>query len=75
MNDEARRMLLEFACDGVIVRLAMQRFQTYLDQGLSEDTAAERMRNEFMPEARAWRREQISKFDLMHRPAPSDAVN
>jgi hypothetical protein len=72
MNDQARRML-ETAC--AIVKLAMIRCQSYLDEGLTRDQAAERMRSEFMPEARAWREKQILNFDLMHgAPPPTDAV-
>jgi hypothetical protein len=75
MNDEAREILAT-ACDAVIVEMAKRRCQNYLDEGLTIDQAAERMRNEFVPEAREWRQEQISKFDLMHRtPPPTDAVN
>jgi hypothetical protein len=64
--------MLETACDCAIVKLAMIRCQSYLDEGLTRDQAAERMRSEFMPEARAWREKQNLKFRPDARGATAD---
>jgi hypothetical protein len=75
MNDEAREILVS-ACDAVVVEMAKRRCQSYLDEGLTLDQAAERMTDEFLPEARQWHQRQMQRFDLMHRaPPPSNAVN
>jgi hypothetical protein len=75
MIDEAREILAT-ACDAVIVEMAMRRCQSYLDEGLTLDQAAERMRDEFMPEAREWWQQQMQRFDAMHgAPPPTNAVN
>ena len=70
-----RSRSLEVMCDAAIVKMPMIRHQGYLGQGLSPDEAVELMRSQFVPEARLWRQKQILKFDLMHRPPPTDAVN
>jgi hypothetical protein len=75
MNDEARE-IFETACDAVVVEMSRRRYQEFLDEGLTDDEAVERMRDKFFPEARQWHQRQMRNFDLMHRsPPPSAAVN